>query len=73
MPLFEVAIIEHPTDDEAKEGKLERLVFGPKAIIADNDQNAVIVAVFGEIPFPQFSRDRAEVIVRPFISDPQYS
>lgn len=64
MPLFEVAIIETPTKKAEEEGAQERLVFGPKAVVAKNAQAAAIVA----------SRDmdddadpgRMEVLVRPF-------
>ena len=65
MPLFEVAIIVKPTKKEAEEGGQEKLVYGPKAVIASSHDAAGIAAVNGErldIPF-----DRAEVLVRPFV------
>ena len=34
MPLFEVAILEKPTKNEAEDGKGDKLVFGPKAVVA---------------------------------------
>jgi len=40
MPLFEVAILEKPTKNEAEDGKSERLAFGPKAVIARDAQSA---------------------------------
>jgi len=68
MPLFEVAIIETPTKKEAEEGKTERLVFGPKAVIANDPQSAGIAAVLdgnnGEKI--EVDRSRMKVLVRPF-------
>lgn len=65
MPLFEVAILERPTKKEAEEGKSERLVFGPKAVVANDGQSAAIAAVLdgGTI---DADRARMEVLVRPF-------
>ncbi len=65
MPLFEVAILETPTKKEAEDGKGERLVFGPKAVVAKDGQSAAIAAVLdgGEI---QADRSRMTVLVRPF-------
>jgi hypothetical protein len=65
MPLFEVAILEQPTKKDAEEGKGERLVFGPKAVVANDAQSAAISAVLdGE----KIDADRArmQVLVRPF-------
>lgn len=69
MPLFEVAIIEKPTKKEAEEGASEKLVFGPKAIIAKDAQGAGIAAVMSEKSnLDQTRADRWDVIVRPFVS-----
>jgi hypothetical protein len=66
MPLFEVAILQKPTKKEAEDGGSEKLVFGPKAVIARDDQSAAISAVMdGGLP-PDFDRSRMEVQVRPF-------
>jgi hypothetical protein len=66
MPLFEVAIIEKPTKKDAEEGKGERLVFGPKAVVARDIQSAGIAAVMsGDAP-KDVDMARAEVLVRPF-------
>ena len=65
MPLFEVAILETPTKKEAEDGKGERLVFGPTAVVAKDGQSAAIAAVMdGE----KIDADRARmtVLVRPF-------
>lgn len=66
MPLFEVAIIQKPTKKELDEGTAqEKLVFGPKAVIAKDGQTAAIVAVT-EAGSTPVDMNRAEVIVRPF-------
>jgi len=65
MALFEVAILEKPTKNEAEDGKGERLVFGPKAVIARDAQSAGIAAVLDADKL-DVNRDRMEVLVRPF-------
>ena len=66
MPLFEVAILEKPTKKEAEEGTSEKLVFGPKAVVARDNQSAAIAAVMdGDVP-KDLDRQRMEVLVRPF-------
>lgn len=65
MPLFEVAIIEKPSKKEAEEGATEKLVFGPKAVVARDQQGAVITAILGDDK-PTVDLTRAEVLVRPF-------
>ena len=67
--LFEVAILEKPTKKEIEEeGKTERLVFGPKAVVANDAQSAAISAVLdgnnGEKL--EVDRSRMTVLVRPF-------
>jgi len=64
--LFEIAILESPTKKEVEEeGKTERLVFGPKAVVANDSQSAAIAAVLdnGKI---DVDRARMKVLVRPF-------
>ena len=65
MPLFEVAILEKPTKNEAEDGKGDRLVFGPKAIVARDGQSAAIAAVLDGAKI-EVNRERMEVLVRPF-------
>lgn len=66
MPLFEVAILEKPTKKEVEEGASEKLVFGPKAVVARDNQSAAIAAVMdGGVP-KELDRQRMEVLVRPF-------
>jgi len=66
--LYEVAILETPTKKEAEEGKGERLVFGPKAVIANDGQSAAIAAVLDGNNGEKIEVDRArmKVLVRPF-------
>ena len=66
MPLFEVAIMETPTKKDAEEGKTERLVFGPKAVVARDSQSAAIAAVMDGGMASDVDRTRMNVIVRPF-------
>lgn len=67
MPLFEVAIIQKRTKKEVEEGTgAEKLVFGPKAVIARDNQSAAIAAVTGPDAPTGLDMSRAEVLVRPF-------
>lgn len=66
MALFEVAILETPTKKDAEEGKTERLVFGPKAVVARDSQSAAIAAVMDGGMDATVDRTRMNVIVRPF-------
>jgi hypothetical protein len=64
--LYEIAILEKPTKKEIEEnGATEKLVFGPKAVVANDPQSAAISAVLdgGEI---KVDRARMIVLVRPF-------
>lgn len=64
--LFEVAILEKPTKKEIEEeGKTERLVFGPKAVVANDSQSAAIAAVLDGEKI-EVDRARMTVMVRPF-------
>lgn len=66
MPLFEVAILQKPTKKEAEDGASEKLVFGPKPVVANNEQDAAISAVMdGAVP-KDLDRSRMEVLIRPF-------
>lgn len=66
MPLFEVVVLEKPTKKAAEEGGIERLVFGPKAVVARDAQSAAIGAVMsGDMP-KDVDLTRTDVVVRPF-------
>lgn len=66
--LFEVAILETPTKKELEEGKTERLVFGPRAVVANDGQSAAIAAVLdgNNGDKIEIDRSRMKVLVRPF-------
>jgi hypothetical protein len=67
MPLFEVAIIQKPTRKEIEEGTgSEKLLFGPTAVLARDNQAAAITAVTGTGAPVGLDMARAEVLVRPF-------
>lgn len=64
--LYEVAILEKPTKKEVEDqGKTERLVFGPKAVVANDPQSAAISAVLDGEKI-EVDRSRMTVLVRPF-------
>lgn len=66
MPLFEVAVIEEPTKKEVEEqGAVEKLVFGPKAVVARDAQGAVLGAILADGQ-PKIDLTKAKVLVRPF-------
>jgi len=65
MPLFEVAIIERPTEKESEDGKVERLVLGPVAVIGNDPQSAAIAAVL-DAKDVTIDRAKMQVLVRPF-------
>lgn len=66
MPLFEVAILENPTKKAAEDGIGQKLVFGPKAVVARDQQSAAITAILDGNIDPKLDRTRLEVLVRPF-------
>lgn len=66
MPAFDVLILERPTKKEAEEGVSERIVFGPKTIVARDEQSAGIAAVMDGGTAVQVDAQRMEVLVRPF-------
>lgn len=68
MPLFEIAIVEVPTEKEIDEGtKEERLAFGPVFVIAKDGQSAALKAVLDNAEkAAKIDRARMAVLVRPF-------
>lgn len=67
MPLYEVAMLQKPTKKEVEEGTAsEKLVFGPKAICARDEQGAVVAALLGDDK-PTVEISRLEVLVVPFV------
>lgn len=67
MPLYEVAIVAKATKKEIEDGAApEKLVFGPKAVIATDPQMAGIAAVTSGDNATPIDLSRAQVLVRPF-------
>ena len=62
MPLFEVVVLEKAK----KEGKLEKIVIKPTAVVAADEQNAAI-SIIMDNPDAKVSKDRMEILVRPFV------
>jgi len=67
MPLYEVVILEKPTKKEEEDGKSERLVLGPKAVIAKDPQSAAIACVLDNNEKIEIDRTRMVVLTRPFV------
>jgi hypothetical protein len=67
MPLFEVALIQHPTKKEEEAGGQEKLILAPKAVIAKDAQSAGVVAVHEHREAIECDITKVEVIVRPFV------
>lgn len=67
--VFEVMICELPTKEEAKEGRLKRIVSEIKTVVAKDAQAAAIRYVMdNQESMKGVDRDRMEVLVRPFVS-----
>jgi hypothetical protein len=68
MPLYEVAILEVPTKKEQEEGSaLEKLVFGPHYVVAQDQQAAALKAVLENADkAAKIDKSRMQVLVRPF-------
>jgi hypothetical protein len=65
--LFEIAILEHPTKEQEKEGQSAKLVLGPVYAVTKDDRGAAIAAVMDHADkLATVARDRMEVLVRPF-------
>ncbi len=70
MPLYEVAIVRKPTENAAKDGEGEKLILGPKTVVAKDERVAIVVAI-ADAPGAVWEgiagmEDRTEVLVRPF-------
>ena len=68
MPLFEVAIIQGPTKKEAEDGVgAEKLLFGPKFMLAKDANTAAMAAMLGPDAPKDIDLNRAQVQIRPFV------
>lgn len=65
MPLFEVAVLEVPTQKEREEGALEKLVLAPVAVVAKDADTAKLLAV--QQAKGPINPERSLVLVRPFV------
>ena len=67
MPLFEVAVLEMPTDKEKETGKVEKLVLAPTSVVAaDSSAAKVQVLLDHSLTFSSACTERLKVLVRPF-------
>ncbi len=65
--LYEIAIIQNPTKKEIEEGTaMPKLVYGPEAFIAPNNQTAGMVAMQSPNIPKNLDLNRCDVVVRPF-------
>ena len=69
--LFEVAILEIPTQKEIEgNGAMERLLFGPVAVVARDEKGAVMQATRQMEHEEPWDASRVQVLVRPFVQQP---
>ena len=66
MPLFEVALIQQPSEKEREEGAQETLVMSPTPVIAKDQQTAGVAAVMQNKEKITCDIARVQVLVRPF-------
>jgi len=64
--LYEVAILQTPTENEQKEGKGETLILPPTPVVATNDRAAGVKAVLDNKDKITADLSRVNVLVRPF-------
>jgi len=64
MPLFEVAMLEVPTEKQAKDGAVETLLVEPTAVVAPDGQSAAIQVAMKVALKADMAR--VKVLVRPF-------
>lgn len=65
--IFEYVIAEHPSKKDAERGDLEKVVVGPKTIVAKDQKSAETLALLelGKADVV-YDAKRIEVLVRPF-------
>ena len=64
--LYEVALIQQPTEKEMEEGAQEKLILAPTAVIAKDEQSAGVAAVLEHKGDIKCEINRVQVLVRPF-------
>ena len=66
--ICEVLVIEYPKKVKDEEPELERIVLGPKVVVAKSEQSAAVL-VLRDPDFPTDAvLERCEVVVRPFVN-----
>ena len=66
LKLFQYAVLFHPTEAEAKEGKRTQLIVKPEVILAVDEKAAVFQAIRAIEPQYAEKSEQTEVVVRPF-------
>ena len=67
MPLFEIAILETPTEKQRKDGATEKLVVGITPVVAKDEQSAALRLVLEQPEaLKDVNKERMKVLVRPF-------
>jgi hypothetical protein len=66
--LFEILIVEHPKKDENGESdELEKLILGPKFVIAHDEQGAIMSLTLDNADkLKKVVQKRMEILIRPF-------
>jgi len=67
MALFEIAVIENPTESARKDGALEKIIIPPKLVVSANEQSAGFDMLLDNAEkLQKVDKARMQVIVRPF-------
>lgn len=66
MQLFEVAVIQKANKQDREGGKQDELVYGPKAVMANDQQHAAIIVAMLANTEQKVDLGRMEIKARPF-------
>jgi len=64
--VYEVIVLERSKKVKDEEEQPPKLVLGPTAVVARNEQDAAIKTILGEDNLKEIDKDRLELKVRPF-------
>lgn len=66
--LFEIVVLEHPKKKKNEEtDELEKVVFGPEFVVAEDEQKAVMSVIMDNAAeFKKIPQKRMEILIRPF-------
>jgi hypothetical protein len=68
MPVFEVVIIEEPSQNARDDGAMEKLVLGPVAVVAKDANSAgTVVAMEHADQLRAIDKGRMKTLCRPFV------